>query len=241
MKRALSLLTWNEYGISSLMDVCKTNKVSFWSLPEDDLRYSCTDIAEKLISWRGFRKNSGDIEALRLVLQDYRYNVFTRDSQFNDVVKSVLISVESLLDCFPYETADEFLAELEGINDRLLAREKKKGVPVQIATVHEFKGKEADSVYVWNDSEDVFPYKRSCESADDIEEERRIHYIAGTRAKKLCTYMYLRSRRGSFVNEMDLSGAVRIEGKVKGVLKHEMEAKDEELGNLATFEAECSE
>lgn len=235
VKRALGLLSWDEYGVSKLMEVCRANRESFWTIPEEDLRYSCGDIAEKLISWRDFRRNSGDVTALKLVLQDYRYNVFVKDNQFNDVVKSVLISIESLLDCFPYESAEEFQTELESINDRLKAREKKKGVPVKIATVHEFKGKEADSVYIWNDSEDVFPYKRSCETEEEFEEERRIHYIAGTRAKKICTYMYLRNRKGSFINELDLSDAVMLEGKTSGILKREMAEQSEEDSNLANF------
>ena len=30
---------------------------------------------------------------------------------------------------------------------------------VQVATVHDFKGREVDSVYIWNDSVGVFPHK----------------------------------------------------------------------------------
>ena len=236
VKRVLNLLTWDKYGVTRLLDVCKTNQESIWTISEDDLRYSCHEISDILISWRDFRKSKGDIQALKFVLQDFRYSVFTRDTQFNDIMKSVLLSVESLLDYYNYDSVDDFLIELEDINDRLKAREKKKNAKVKIATVHEFKGKEADSVYIWNDSEDVFPYKLSCDTLEDFEEERRVHYIANTRAKLISTIMYLKNKRGRFVGEMDLSDAEKIEGITSGIIK-DIVAKDKENSNaFSVFE-----
>lgn len=240
VKRALSLLTWDSYGISRLLDICKTNNESIWTINEEDLRYSCYEISERLLSWRDFRKSQGDITALKLVLQEYRYNVFTNDTQFNDVMKSVLMSVESLLDYYNYDTVEDFLSELEDINDRLKAREKKVKSQVKIATVHEFKGKEADSVYIWNDSTDVFPYKLSCNNKDDYEEERRVHYIACTRAKEISTIMYLNNKKGDFIDEMDLSEAEFLIGETSGVLKKAMKENMEKSEGLKEFEKEVS-
>ena len=241
IQRVLNMLSWNTYGIQSLMSICKSNNESIWTISEKDLKYSCPEVADRIISWRDFRESCGDIAALRLVLQDYRCNVFTKDTQFNDVVKSVLLSIESLLDYYNYDNVSDFLAELDDINERLNAREKKKKCQVKIATVHEFKGKEADSVYIWNDSEDVFPYKRSCDNIDDYEEERRVHYIAGTRAKKLCTIMYLNNKKGSFISEMDLSEAEALKGKTSGVLKKVIKEDSEVSKGIAKFEEVATE
>lgn len=227
VKRALSLLTWDKFGISKLMDICKNNHESIWSISEEDLVYSCIEIADKIISWRGMRESSGEIDALRLVLQDYRFNVFKKDTQFNDVMKSVLMSIESLLENYNYETVESFLVELEGINDRLKSREKLAKSQVKIATVHEFKGKEADSVYVWNDSTDVFPYIRSCNNIEDYEEERRVHYIACTRARKVSTVMYLSGKKGDFVNEMELSNSEKLTKQTSGVLNKKIKEEGE--------------
>lgn len=166
--------------------------------------------------------------------------VFVRDNQFNDVMRSVLISIESLLDYYDYEDVDDFLMELQDINSRLKGREKKAKCEVKIATVHEFKGKEADSVYIWNDSIGVYPYKRSEGDKDDYEEERRIHYIAGTRARKVSTIMYLSGKKGAFVEEMDLSGATLIEKETSGVLKRSIEEKLEENKGISEFEKAVS-
>ena len=230
VKRALNLLTWDSYGITALIDVCRTNKESIWTISEEDLCYSCQEVANRILSWRDVRKNSGDIVALKLVLQDYRCNVFSKDTQFNDVMRSVLYGVESLLDYYDYDSVEDFLAELSDMNNRLKAREKKSNAIVKIATVHEFKGKEADSVYIWNDSEDVFPYKKSCGSDAEYEEERRVHYIACTRAKQISTLMYQKNKKGAFVREMDLSNAEKIEGSTSGVLKKTL-SKEQETSN----------
>lgn len=240
VRKALSYLTWDSYGITHLLEICRNNGTDIWGISEEDLVYSCPEISEKLISWRDFRKSNGDIPTVKFVLQDYRYSVFVNDTQFNDVVRSVLLSVESLLDYYSYDSAEDFLSELENINDRLKARVKLSNAKVRIATVHEFKGKEADSVYVWNDSEDVFPYFKSCNSIEEIEEERRVHYIACTRARNISTLLYKKGKEGMFVKEMDLSNAQKVVKETSGVLKKTIKKNLKEDSALRDFENSVS-
>lgn len=54
---------------------------------------------------------------------------------------------------------------------------------VTISTIHSAKGLECDNCYVVDVSEGVYPNSLSIESLDDIEEERRVLYVALTRAK----------------------------------------------------------
>ena len=221
VRGVLSQLTWNKYSISNIMKVCKNNKVSFWDIPDNDLTYSCPDIASTLISWKKVRREVGDIDTLKIIYRYFREVVYTKDSQYNDVCKSVISSVEAILEMSRVTTVEDFLDELEEINDRLKARKKKfNGSNVRIATVHEYKGKEADSVYIWNDSEDVFPHKNCNEQdVEELEEERRVHYIACTRARKISTIMYMKGKVGLFVQEMDLSHAEKLTPQIGGVLK----------------------
>lgn len=225
VKSALNLLTWDTYCINNLIKACKSNKQSIWTINRDDLMYSCPSIADTVLDWRTFREANGDIRALRHVLEYYRTRVFSKDTQFNDVVRTTILSVEALLDYYDYDMVEDFLMELEDINDRLKGRKKLNSAEVRIATVHEFKGKEADSVYIWNDTVNVFPYKASTETLEELEEERRIHYIACTRARKRSTIMFLRGKQGDFVDELDLSGAEEIGdgGSVKGTLSKILE------------------
>lgn len=220
VKSVLNLLTWDGYCVNNLMKVLKNNNKSIWDIDEKDLSYSCPEIASRLIKWRNWKQDLGEVQALKSVLQDYRTNVFAKDTQFNDVVRSVLLGVESLLGYFSYDYAEDFLIELEDINERLCARRKKSGTQIQIATVHEFKGKEADSVYIWNASNGVFPHKDSMDTEEEIEEERRVFYIANTRARKRSTIMHLKNKESMFLGEMDLSEAITLQGTISGVLQH---------------------
>ena len=92
---------------------------------------------------------------------------------------------------------------MDDLNERLQARVG-KNYGISISTVHEFKGKERDSIYVWNDSEGVFPSpKTDLKELSQVEEERRVHYIACTRARCKSTIYSLMGSTGMFLNEMD--------------------------------------
>lgn len=229
VSNTLSMLTWNKYSINNIMKVCKNNKISFWEIPDKDLGYSCPDIAEKLKMWKQWRQAFGDIEALRMIYYYFRTEVFVKDNQYNTVCKSVISSIETMLSISKSDNVEDFLEELDSINERLKARKKKfNGSKVRIATVHEFKGKEADSVYVWNDSVDIFPHKDcDLEDEEELEEERRVHYIACTRARKINTILYVKNKPGMFLQEMDLSNAKNISKveKVGGDLKQPKPSK----------------
>ena len=64
---------------------------------------------------------------------------------------------------------------------------------VSIMTVHASKGLEFDYVYIVGAEEELFPSPR-CVDDKDIEEERRLMYVAITRAAKRCTIVYTKSR-----------------------------------------------
>lgn len=211
IKKALGSLTYNSRGIDQLIEVFKRNRgQNIWNVDSSDLLNSCPDIYDRVMDWRQSRESMGDMRALAKVLSQYRTMVFVRDTQFNKVMRSTILSIEEMLAMSTAENPESFLEDLENINDRLRGRIKASG-RVMIATVHEFKGKEADSVYIWNDSADVFPPDREM-SAEEYEEERRIHYIACTRARNLSTIMYVRGYEGDFVKEMDLSKAEELNG-----------------------------
>jgi superfamily I DNA/RNA helicase len=59
---------------------------------------------------------------------------------------------------------------------------------VTITTIHQAKGLEWKRVYVTNAVEGSIPHKFSMGSEDEIEEERRLFYVATTRAKDICVW-----------------------------------------------------
>ncbi len=69
------------------------------------------------------------------------------------------------------------------------------GNKVTLMTVHSAKGLEYDYVYIVGMEESLFPSSRSAESLADLEEERRLMYVAITRAKKGLMLTFSEMRR----------------------------------------------
>ncbi len=96
-----------------------------------------------------------------------------------------LVQLERL--ALQFETRDQFLTELA--LDPPGATSDYAGSPhidedyLVLSTVHSAKGQEWDAVYVLNVSDGNFPSDFSTGRADQIEEERRLLYVAMTRAK----------------------------------------------------------
>lgn len=65
---------------------------------------------------------------------------------------------------------------------------------VTLMTVHAAKGLEFNNVFVVGVEEDLFPSAMSKDSPSQIEEERRLMYVAITRARKFCMLSYAGSR-----------------------------------------------
>lgn len=65
---------------------------------------------------------------------------------------------------------------------------------VTLMTIHSAKGLEFKSVFIVGMEETLFPSGMALETRADLEEERRLFYVALTRAEKILTMSYARSR-----------------------------------------------
>ena len=98
-----------------------------------------------------------------------------------------LISLTTKYDGFdPDEALSLFLEETSLMSDQDELDKKDQQNKVRLMTVHASKGLEFEYVFIVGMEESLFPYERMNEtSADrDDEEERRLFYVAVTRAKK---------------------------------------------------------
>lgn len=87
----------------------------------------------------------------------------------------------------------DFLSEVSLLTDLDTGdgAEKEK---VALMTVHSAKGLEFNHVYVVGMEEDLFPSNMSKYEPKGLEEERRLFYVAITRARKTCTVTFAKSR-----------------------------------------------
>lgn len=86
----------------------------------------------------------------------------------------------------------DFLLEVSLLTD--LDDNNEDNNKVALMTVHSAKGLEFPYVYVSGLEENLFPSSMSLNSRSDIEEERRLFYVAVTRAMKRVTLSYAESR-----------------------------------------------
>ena len=88
---------------------------------------------------------------------------------------------------------DDFLNEISLVTD---ASEKQDdgSEKVTLMTMHAVKGLEFDYVFVVGMEEGLFPHLNSMNSNEELEEERRLAYVAITRAKKKLFIINARSR-----------------------------------------------
>ncbi|EAZ81318.1 ATP-dependent helicase [Algoriphagus machipongonensis] len=93
-----------------------------------------------------------------------------------------------------------FLQEIALLTDN--DQDKDKTEAITLMTIHSSKGLEFKQVFVVGLEEDLFPSQMMMQSREDLEEERRLFYVATTRAmdKLYFTYALTRYRFGRLLN-----------------------------------------
>lgn len=112
------------------------------------------------------------------------------------------------------DVADSTGSLAEYLEDVSLATDSDKEIGdddrVALMTIHLAKGLEFPYVYIVGMEEDLFPLAKSIQSRDELEEERRLFYVALTRAEKQA-YLTYAERRYRFGNLSDTEPSRFIE------------------------------
>ncbi|MCG8699987.1 MAG: ATP-binding domain-containing protein, partial [Bacteroidales bacterium] len=90
-------------------------------------------------------------------------------------------------------TIDKYLENVSLLTDQDNEKEEDRN-KVSMMTIHAAKGLEFKNIYICGVEEELFPSHMSMESEKDLEEERRLFYVAVTRAMKKVTITYTQSR-----------------------------------------------
>lgn len=111
-----------------------------------------------------------------------------------------------------YGTIKEWFEHIESYGKMLKEQNKKNGEKegVNLMTMHAAKGLEFDTVFVIEANEGSCPYKKAT-ADEETEEERRLFYVAMTRAKRKLVISYVKEKNGKdllpsrFVSELLLN------------------------------------
>ena len=187
-------------AISSLYEKSKVNGISFFaaikkSLEENSLKGKSrdalkylTDLIEKFNA-----KISGEnlSELARSVLTEVGYiSMWKSENSLESQgrLENIEEFINSLAD---FSNITEFLEYVSLVEAR---DEKNMQDAVSVMTVHAAKGLEFDLVLVPGLEDGIFPSGKSLDERNGLEEERRLMYVAITRAKKELVLSHAKSR-----------------------------------------------
>lgn len=219
----LGAFIMNRRAEQTLRDKMLESRVGIWDIDLEDFTYSFPTLKQTFTSWRYIARNDkNNLSYITVrVLKEFLEWLSEGIQSKNDVTpwqvkcKALYDAMVTLIDTQGLETPiSDFWELMNHLSDKLdsklnVERKFSSRKSIEIATVHDYKGRETDSIYLWNDTKGTFPLKRVLDKQgiDGLEEERRIHYIACTRAREKETILTIKGREGEFYKELDLAEA----------------------------------
>jgi DNA helicase-2/ATP-dependent DNA helicase PcrA len=153
-------------------------------------------------------------DVVRAALMDTGYDYWLR-SEKTEEAEARLENLQELVnaavdyDDQGIEGLREFIDHSALVSDQ---DDYKRDAPVTLMTVHSAKGLEFPLVFVVGLEDGLFPHSRSANDPEDLEEERRLAYVAMTRAERYLYVTHAMKRRvygeeiasepSQFLNEM---------------------------------------
>ena len=157
-------------------------------------RNTLLELMRNFIRWRDMAADTDHAELARVVLDECGYTTMLQADRSTEAAGRLENLTELARAMEEYETLGEFLEHVSLVMDNDARDDEAK---VTIMTMHGAKGLEYDHVFCVGWEEGVFPSQRSLDEGGNasLEEERRLAYVAITRAKKKCTIFHAANRR----------------------------------------------
>ena len=151
-------------------------------------------LMQSFLNWRELSEQVTPSELLRTVLEETGYNAMLQAEKSAESAGRLENLSELARAMEEYETLGDFLEHVALVMDNDASNDGEK---VTIMTMHAAKGLEFDNVFLPGWEEGVFPSQRSLDEGGlaSLEEERRLAYVAITRARKRCTILHAANRR----------------------------------------------
>ncbi len=144
--------------------------------------------------WRDLAKTASPAELARTLLDESGYTAMLQAERSAESAGRLENLSELSRAMEDYESLGDFLEHVSLVMDNDKADDAEK---VTIMTMHAAKGLEFDNVFLPGWEEGVFPSQRAMDEGGlaSLEEERRLAYVAITRARRRCTILHAANRR----------------------------------------------
>lgn len=112
--------------------------------------------------------------------------------EFSDGAQTPLEAPSSELEQSEIRLLSEYMQDIALLTDA--ETDDNNDDKISLMTIHQAKGLEFKEVFVTGLEENLFPSQLAVNSRDELEEERRLFYVAITRAEKRLTLSYAKTR-----------------------------------------------
>ena len=208
--------------VARIEEIARAKNLSMWHAVEELTASPTLDSVERVVVRKvaEFVKMIQELAAMRhqMTVTDFGKEVMARSGILhmlevdkkpeNETSKDYLDQLLSMMSAYEEECAKDVEEGLrdsdyepsidEWMQNIMLQTDQDNeddGNRVTLMTVHSAKGLEFDYIYIVGMEEGLFPSSRSAESLADLEEERRLFYVALTRAKKAAMLSFAEMRR----------------------------------------------
>ncbi len=203
-KRGIGKKTLNKINIIS-----RTNNISMYEASEIFINESNGSNLElslflnNFTKWNKYKKEVSHYDLLQVILEDSKYiqylqqeSKLMKDPENLTRIDNINELIESLKD---FENLEGFLEHVGLVMENISNTSKEN---INLMTIHSAKGLEFDNLFLAGWEEGVFPSKKSIEELGQkgLEEERRLAYVALTRAKKKINITYVNQNRYSYAS-----------------------------------------
>jgi DNA helicase-2/ATP-dependent DNA helicase PcrA len=157
-------------------------------------RRSLTNFVADIARWRKMSATLSHPELARIMLDESGYTAMLQADRSAESAGRLENLAELTRAMEEYESLQAFLEHVSLVMDN---DESRQGERVTIMTIHAAKGLEFDIVYLAGWEEGVFPSQRALDEGGlaSLEEERRLAYVAITRARRRATIIHAANRR----------------------------------------------
>jgi DNA helicase-2/ATP-dependent DNA helicase PcrA len=200
--------------VNKIISAANLHNVSLWTVLSQPLKYNLNVNAG----------TAGKLENFRLLIEQFTNDNLTQNAHelgreiirktglltelYNDKTPEGLSRVQNIEELgnslYTFVTSrleegrsdlklGDFLAEISLLTDQDTDKDEQSNRATMM-TIHSAKGLEFKNVFVVGLEENLFPAERSKNNPKEIEEERRLFYVAITRAKENVVLTYAKSR-----------------------------------------------
>ena len=157
-------------------------------------RRSIGNFIGDIARWRDMARDLPHPELARQILDESGYTAMWQAEKSTEAAGRLENLSELVRAMEEYENLGAFLEHVSLVMDNEATREDPK---VTIMTIHAAKGLEFDTVFLAGWEEGLFPSQRALDEGGtrSLEEERRLAYVAITRARRRATILHAANRR----------------------------------------------